>query len=210
MMENRALIIFAKLPRAGLVKTRLGKEIGMNEAVRVYEECARRVFNVAESLASDGARVYLFYAPNAAENEVRSWVGSDFVFAPQVGETLGERMHHAFAHVFRDGISRAVIIGTDVPELERGVLSRAFDLLDSHDLVIGPSHDGGYYLLGMTPPVKEVFDGIAWSTEEVLGRTVAKAERHGLSYTLLEQLMDVDTLEDYRAYLERTRCIRQT
>lgn len=209
MMEERALIVFAKLPRAGQVKTRLGMAIGMEEAVKVYEEFARHAFSLAESLASDGVKVYLFYVPDASEEQIRSWVGCDFVFAPQLGETLGERMRNAFDLVFRDGASSAVIIGTDVPELDAGIVARAFRTLDSHELVVGPSPDGGYYLLGMKPPVKDVFDGIVWSTEMVLRQTRERAEALRLSISTLEELMDVDTREDYRRYLERSRSVRQ-
>ncbi len=209
-MEERALIVFAKLPRAGFVKTRLGKAIGMNEAMRVYEELARHAFGLAQGLASEGVRVYLFYSPDASEEEMRSWVQQDFVYVAQVGKTLGERMHTAFDRVFRDGASKAAIIGTDVPELKGDILARAFTMLDSHELVIGPSTDGGYYLLGMKPPVKNVFDGIAWSTENVLRETLERAETLRLSTALIENLMDVDTLEEYRVYLNRKSFDHQT
>jgi len=207
-MEKRALIVFAKPPRPGMAKTRLGTAIGMEEAARVYETFARHAFGVADQLRSDGVRVYLFHSPEASEQEIRSWVDRDFVFAAQVGTTLGERMHHAFELAFRGGASRAVIIGTDVPDLRRDVVARAFYLLDEVEVVIGPSTDGGYYLLGMKPPLKDLFDGIAWSTEGVLQQTISKAKALGLSYTLLEQLMDIDTLEDYQAYLRRSHLHR--
>ncbi len=209
-MEERALIVFAKLPRPGMVKTRLGMAIGMEEAARVYETFAHHAFGVADKLLSEGARVYLFHSPEALEQEIRSWVGRDFVFASQVGTTLGERMLHAFELAFRGGASRAVIIGTDVPDLRRDIVARAFQLLDAVELVIGPSTDGGYYLLGMKPPLKELFDGIAWSTDGVLQQTISKAEALRLSYTLLEELMDIDTLEDYQTYLQRSQHVHQT
>jgi uncharacterized protein len=202
---NQALIIFAKLPMPGEVKTRLGKEVGMAEASEIYREFAQHVFWIGDQLAATGTRIYLFYDAMAKEQDIRAWIKHLFVFATQSGESLGERMQRAFDKAFMEGADRSVIIGTDVPELETATVLNAFDRLDSHDVVIGPSTDGGYYLLGMNGPTKEIFNGIKWSTDSVYRETAKRLDSLSLSYSVLPELADIDTKEDYTRYQSRLR-----
>ena len=199
----QSLIIFAKLPRPGEVKTRLGHGLGMHEASAVYERLAQQTFSLGDQLLSQGLRVYLFYDPRATEQEMRSWIGHPFEFAQQVGETLGERMRAAFEKTFADGSGRTVIVGTDIPDLTVDVIVRAFNLLSAHNVVLGPSSDGGYYLLGMTRLVNELFEGLAWSTSAVYQETLDRIAALDLSHAVLGELADIDTEEDYKRYLER-------
>jgi uncharacterized protein len=201
---SRALIVFAKLPRVGDVKTRLGKEIGMEEAGRVYEEFARHAFTIASTLSHEHVAVYLLYAPGADEAAIRRWVGHGFRYFPQEGASLGDRMHAAFRKVFNDGATEAVIIGTDVPELDVETVRAGFEKLQSCDVVIGPSSDGGYYLLGIKERPYDVFSGISWSTTSVLQETRLLVARQGLTTVLLPEMSDIDTFEDYRSYLRKT------
>jgi rSAM/selenodomain-associated transferase 1 len=201
-MKRKALIIFTKLPRPGEVKTRLGKSIGMVDAARAYKGFAEHVFAIADELAREKIEVCLYYEPTATEEAVRAWVCRDFTYVPQRGEGLGERMHNAFASVFEDGVGRAIVIGTDVPELEATHVAKSFALLDDNDIVVGPSADGGYYLLGMNAPMKELFENIVWSSNTVFDATMAKVRTLGLSVTVLPLLHDIDTEEDLRQ-LER-------
>ncbi|MBM2841996.1 MAG: hypothetical protein HW412_2524 [Bacteroidetes bacterium] len=207
MNHTRALIIFAKMPRPGEVKTRLGKTMGMHEAARVYAELAERTFQVGRDLGRQGCKVFLFYDPSASETNVRDWVKEEFLFIPQQGDTLGERMHHAFDVTFQQGTERTVIVGTDIPDLELALLQEAFDMLGSHDVVVGPTTDGGYYLLGMKPPTKDIFSGIAWSTPVVYADTVRRIGRLGLSLSVLRELVDIDTEESYNEYTRRSPSI---
>jgi rSAM/selenodomain-associated transferase 1 len=202
-MNHSALIIFAKLPRAGEVKTRLGRSIGMEKASAVYRQFAEHTFTLADGLHSPDIRVYIFYAPGASEEEIREWVGREFVFVEQRGNTLGDRMKNAFDTTFADGATQTIIIGTDVPELNVDVIRSAYTMLSTHDIVIGPSTDGGYYLLGMNATTKDVFDGITWSVETVLHQTLAKLHSLMLSHQLLPSLSDIDTEEDFRDYRRR-------
>jgi rSAM/selenodomain-associated transferase 1 len=202
---KQALIIFARLPRPGEVKTRLGKEVGMAEASEIYREFAQHVFSIGDQLAATGTRIYLFYDAVAKEQDIRAWIRHLFVFAPQSEESLGERMQRAFDKAFMEGAGRSVIIGTDVPELEASTVLNAFDRLSSHDVVIGPSTDGGYYLLGMNRPTKEIFKGIKWSTDSVYRESIKRLDSLSLSYSVLPELADIDTKEDYARYLRRQR-----
>ena len=203
MIVPRALIIFAKLPRPGAVKTRLGASVGIGAASKVYAEIAEHAFSVGERLAATGMDVYIFYEPAANEEEIRFWIKRPFTFMPQHGQTLGDRMQHGFEHTFSSGAARTVIIGSDIPELSVHTIELAFAALDRYDVVLGPAADGGYYLLGMSAPVKELFGGIPWSTSAVLEKTLQKLREFSLTWSLLPVLSDIDTEEDYHAYLLR-------
>jgi rSAM/selenodomain-associated transferase 1 len=202
---REVLMVFTKFPRPGSVKTRLGARIGFDEAARVFRMLAERTFAVAEQVRKTGREVMLFYAPGATENEMREWVRRDFIYLQQIGETLGGRMQAAFSHAFANGALRAVIIGTDVPDLDVETAQSAYNELNHTDVVLGPSTDGGYYLLGMNAPAKDVFTGITWSTDNVLNQTLDAVDNLNLRYTLLPSMSDIDTEEDYRVYLNATQ-----
>ncbi len=145
----------------------------------------------------------MFYDPGARADAVRTWIGPLFQLSTQQGEKLGDRMRKAFEVTFAEGSKRTIIIGTDVPELDFPTLECAFETLVRHDVVIGPSNDGGYYLLGMNAPVKELFDGVAWSSETVYRETIRRLHRLNLSFAQLNELADIDTITDYKAYQDR-------
>ncbi|MFN0158013.1 MAG: TIGR04282 family arsenosugar biosynthesis glycosyltransferase [Bacteroidota bacterium] len=208
MLTTQALIIFAKLPRAGHVKTRLGKAIGMSAAAEIYKLFAEHAFTLGRQLLKKEIKVYVFYDPPASVDEVRTWVGPLFRLIPQEGTTLGDRMRRAFEYTFATGSSRTIIIGTDVPELDLLTLESAFVRLGKDDVVVGPSSDGGYYLLGMNAPTKELFDGVHWSSESVFHETIERLHRLNLSFAELAELADIDTISDYRAYQDRTRDVK--
>jgi len=203
MTEQKALVIFAKLPRAGEVKTRLGSVAGMERAANIYGEFAQHAFSVGREVSTNGTKVCVFYDPSSDEKDMREWVGEGFDFAPQEGDNLGERMRNAFLRTLRGGATRSIIIGTDVPELTAATVLEGFTHLRSNDVVLGPSTDGGYYLLGMNGPVKDVFDRIPWSTGTVFSETLSRLRTLKLTHALLEELADVDTIEDYNAYRVR-------
>ncbi len=208
MLTTQALIIFAKLPRAGDVKTRLGEAIGMQEAARIYQCFAEHAFSLGRELLEKECKVYVFYGPAASVDEMRTWVGPLLRLIPQEGMTLGDRMHHAFEVTFAEGSKRSVIIGTDVPELDLLTLEQAFNSLSHQDAVIGPSSDGGYYLLGMNAPTKELFDDVAWSSETVYHETIQRLSRLNLSFAQFDELADIDTIADYKAYQDRMRNVK--
>ena len=119
----------------------------------------------------------------------------------QVGEDLGQRMDHALTAVFNHGYAHALLVGTDIPNLAAGHYQRATALLQTTDVVLGPTEDGGYYLVGAKRPVPALFADIPWSTGEVLAQSRARADRAGLVVGLLEPERDLDTFDDIRAFL---------
>jgi len=208
---SRAIIVFCKYPVAGKVKTRLAASIGDDQAVRVYECMVRQTLRVTRKLRSR-ARTILFFSPPEALDQMRSWLGDSHRFVPQSGGDLGERMDQAFQYAARQGYGRTLIIGTDCPGLNPSHLERAFVALEDHDVVIGPTEDGGYFLIGCSRPQPALFRDIAWSTDAVLGKTLEIAKTETLRVAELDTLRDVDTVDDLEKYgMGRdTRLPRQT
>ncbi|HEX5727015.1 MAG TPA: TIGR04282 family arsenosugar biosynthesis glycosyltransferase [Longimicrobiaceae bacterium] len=186
-----AVLVFVRAPEPGRVKTRLAAEIGPAAALRVYRRLAEHAVAQARALG-DEAAVRIHVAPAGAVEAVRRWLGEGPAYLPQAEGELGERMRAAFAAAFAAGFGRVVIIGSDLPGLTAVLLRRALARLEDRAAVLGPARDGGYYLLGLRAPVEGVFEGIEWSTPEVLERTVAKLRAAGVEPALLETLADVD------------------
>ncbi len=176
----------------------------MERAAALYGGFAAHAFSIGEAVVPRGVSVTVFHDPGSGPEEVRVWTGGRFNLAAQVGDSLGERMANAFGHVFREGAGHAVIIGTDVPELAPATVLHAYELLAVNDVVIGPTTDGGYYLLGMNAPLKNVFTGIHWGGSAVYESTLCLLSALGLRHALLPILSDIDTEEDYHAFLKRT------
>jgi rSAM/selenodomain-associated transferase 1 len=195
-MSGDVLIVFVKAARSGSVKTRLIPALGPEGAADLYRVLAEEEVRRTRPEPGDYERLF-FFAPAEAEAGIASWFPGETLL-PQQGVDLGAKMAAAFEEAFRRGARRAAIIGTDVPWVSRALVLEALRDLDQHDVVLGPSHDGGYYLLALDRPRPELFAETAWSSPQVLPGTLAKAQALGLSVRLLEQLTDIDTLEDVR------------
>jgi hypothetical protein len=194
----RALGIFARAPIPGQVKRRLAADVGPSTAADVYWRLGRQV---VESVAGPGYRATVWFTPSNQGRFVREWLEGvgRIEFRPQAPGGLGARMHHAFSRHFTEGAALALLIGTDCPGVDRRLIVEAFAALGSHDVVLGPAVDGGYYLVGLRRPRSELFRGITWSTPAVLAQTKARARSLGLTVRLLRPLRDVDTARDARA-----------
>lgn len=138
---------------------------------------------------------FVFFSDQNDEIKTREWVGNGFNFHLQQGIDLGIRMRNAFQTILKT-YQQAVIIGTDIPDLNNDIILKAFKSLDNNDFVIGPSNDGGYYLLGMKNLFNPVFKDIEWSTPDVLKSTIGKIEYAQKRYQLIDPVVDVDTKED--------------
>ena len=189
---GRLVLAFAKAPRAGEVKTRLAVGIGSEAAADLYATMAS---NALERLRSRTYDLFVCYDPPSAAAEVQIWLGVEVTLTPQAEGDLGRRMWCAL----RDGLeiaSQVCVVGTDVPDLDAALVDQAFDGLSEADMVIGPADDGGYYLLALQRPIPELFEGIPWSTSEVLDRTLDVAYGLNLTVRTLRTLRDVDTAAD--------------
>ncbi len=197
---SRALVVMAKAARPGLAKTRLARVIGEQRAA----EFARAFLldTLAHARELHGVQRSLCFAPRDEEAWFRE-LAQDAELIAQVDGDLGARLFAAFEFAFASGAERVIVIGSDTPQLSAEVLRAAFERLDTCDAVIGPSDDGGYYLLGLRRPCAALFDGVAWSTDSVLRQTLERGARNGLVFERLETSFDIDEAQDF----ERLRAL---
>ncbi|GAA3997573.1 TIGR04282 family arsenosugar biosynthesis glycosyltransferase [Hymenobacter fastidiosus] len=195
------LLIFARHPELGRVKTRLAQAIGNEAALVVYEELLAHTRAAAEGLAPAHKTVWFADQAPPADDSADCWTGYEHQTQP-AGD-LGYRMATAFEVAFAAGATAVVIIGTDCPELGTAHLEAAFQQLHGHDVVLGPAADGGYYLLGMNKLYAALFADKSWSTDSVLTATLADAHALGLRVALLPRLRDVDTAADLVAWRQQ-------
>lgn len=186
-----AVLLFAKAPRPGAVKTRLARVVGVDRAARIYRAMGRQVVRQVRAHFP----LTVWYTPPDAEPEMRDWLG-DLVFRAQPEGDLGHRLAAAFAAHFTEGDGPVIAIGADAPGVDAATVQAAVQALESCDVVLGPAQDGGYYLIGLCQPRPELFRDVPWSTKRVLETTRRRAEAAGLETALLAPLADVDTVED--------------
>jgi len=187
--------IFAKEPRPGEVKSRLAAVIGPVAAARLYEAFLHDLLPRLISLPS--LRV-LAFTPCTAEDYFRRLAGDQFEFQSQIDGDLGDRMAAFVQQRFDQGDKPVVLIGSDSPDLPFDRIVQAFSVLQQHELVIGPCDDGGYYLIGMSRMIPEVFADIDWSTSDVFDQTIRRAAAAGVQPAVLDSWYDVDELKDLR------------
>lgn len=192
-MTKNLLLIFVKKPEPGKVKTRLAATIGNQKALEIYQQLLQHTHSITAPLGCDKV---VYYAPDI--QKVDLWNEGGFQKAQQSAGDLGEKMSSAFQDGFQAGYQRICIIGSDCYQLTTAIIEEAFALLSQNDVVIGPSKDGGYYLLGMTQLYKIFFQDKQWSTSSVCHSTISDIKKAGLSYALLPQLIDIDTEEDLK------------
>lgn len=193
MSKNR-LIIFVKNAIEGEVKTRLASSLGDEKALDVYQKLlkitARETSNVnAEKLVS--------YSKHVEESD--DFDKKTYEKSVQKKGDLGEKMKHAFKSGFEERFSRIVLIGSDCPEISQSLIDKAFKELAEADSVIGPSDDGGYYLIGLSRFIPEIFDDVEWSTSSVFSSTITALDGMGATYSVLKKLNDIDTESDLNA-----------
>ncbi len=204
ILSHNVLLIFVKYPEPGFVKTRLAKDVGDKNAARLYRLFAEEILNRTKD---EKFRRIIFFSPPDKKSEIIDWIGGNWEMCPQAGKDLGERMCSAFRFAFKQGGKKAVIIGTDSPLLDSVTIVKAFVELETNQCVIGPSPDGGYYLLGLSAPHMELFQGVDWSTPKVFSQTVSILNKLGVKFTLLEEHFDVDTVDDLIILKEELRKI---
>ena len=200
-----ALVIFAKAPIPGEVKTRLCPPLTPDEAATLHgsfvlDMLERTKLAVAKLqlpfhryLACTPSSELVFFKIMEERQGVR--------LLDQEGDDLGQRMHRTFVNVFAKGYMQVIIVGTDVPTLPLSVYQEALTLLGKSDVVLGPALDGGYYLIGLKQPAEQLFTGVPWSTDQVLAVTKQNAKTLGLSIGLTSAWRDVDTIADLQSLI---------
>ena len=192
-MNKKALIIFTSNPELGKCKTRLAKGIGNQNALDIYKYLLQHTANISQKVNAD---IYVFYSENINSDDL--WDNNFFIKKLQSGIDLGERMKNAFEEVFNYNHEKAIIIGSDLLDLNENIVEDAFKKLDNHDISIGPAEDGGYYLLGMKQSHSEVFKIKNWGTDTVYNQTLSKLNNK--SVYVLKTLNDIDNVEDLKPY----------
>ncbi|MFT5833707.1 MAG: rSAM/selenodomain-associated transferase 1 [Cognaticolwellia sp.] len=189
------LLIFIKNPIKGEAKTRLAATVGDDEALRIYLELLKHTRSIGEKIDAHRNLFYAHFINNSDE-----WNNDDFDKQLQIDGDLGEKMAAGFQATFEKGATKAVIVGSDCASLTVDIVNDAFAKLETNDFVIGPADDGGYYLIGMTEFIPEVFQNITWSTEHVFPQTIEAINNQNKSCALLPMLSDIDYEEDWVKY----------
>lgn len=188
------LIVFARYPEIGKVKTRLIPDLGAELATDIYKQMAEFTLSQARALRLVRKICIQVCFTGGTKAEMQAWLGDDLDYQIQVGENLGDRLINALKTAMTN--NPAIVIGTDCPELTTQILDRAFSQLQHHDLVLGRAIDGGYYLIGLQKFMPQLFTNIPWSTPQVLAKTLDISQKMGLREFMLPTLSDVDTAED--------------
>jgi rSAM/selenodomain-associated transferase 1 len=198
-MRANALVIMAKAPLAGQVKTRLLPALSAEQAARLAKALLVDQLNHVRQMES--ADLYLAFAPEEARLLMEQLAPPLFGLFPQQGAELGARMQAVFERLFRAGYRNIVLIGSDLAAVPLRFFDQAYRFLESRQrrVVLGPSRDGGYYLIGLNQPTPELFSEVSWSHDGVLTQTRAKLDRLKIAYELLPSWFDVDTPDDVRA-----------
>lgn len=200
------MLFFVKYPVAGKVKTRIGKKLGHEYACRLYE-CF--VLDLLDKFRQTTSEIIICFDPYTACSKYQDWLGDKFKYLAQRGKTLGERMSNSLAEAFEYGFSKAILTGSDIPDLPVEFIDRSISVLGENNAVIGPSYDGGYYLIGFTAEsfVPEAFENIAWGTDEVFEQTLSIliTQADGFSTYVLDKWHDIDTAGDIEGLLKRNQ-----
>ncbi len=190
------IIVFVKNLKVGKVKTRLAASVGNQMALRIYKALIQITFT-AISLSKATKVIYM-----AEDLETNTpFIPDSWSMKIQNGENLGDRMAHAFSQELQQN-NKAVLIGTDCPEINDTLITKAFQALDTYDVILGPAEDGGYYLIGLKSPKHALFEKIKWSTSSVLSETIGRCIAANLTYFLLPTLSDLDVAEDLEKFPE--------
>jgi uncharacterized protein len=195
MIED-CLIIFTRYPEPGKAKTRLIPALGAAGAAALHRQMAEQTLRQARGLQKLQPLTLEVWFVGGNTDLMATWLGEDLIFQVQPDGDLGDRLLSAFQNAFRKGHRRVVIIGTDCPVLNTTILEQSFTTLQQSILTLGPTQDGGYYLIGLQYCVPELFSGIPWSTPTVFNDTLKIAERLHLMPSLLPCLYDIDLPQD--------------
>ncbi|MBW1636716.1 MAG: TIGR04282 family arsenosugar biosynthesis glycosyltransferase [Deltaproteobacteria bacterium] len=202
MFANSHIIIFSRYPVPGKTKTRLIPLLGAQKAAQLQRTMTEKITGETLKVTERYSVPFSVFYTDGTREEMTSWLGSSFNYHLQSKGDIGNRMDDAFTRIFADGLTRSVIlIGSDIPEITAEIITDGFLSLENNDTVIGPSKDGGYYLIGMksedAPQLRKLlFRQMPWSTSAVAKITGERLAKSGYSCSLLPLLHDIDQPED--------------
>lgn len=190
-MKNR-IIFFTRVPKVGTTKTRLYDFVSPDTAVEIQKKLMKKNYNI---LKKCGEEIALYHDGQSIDDKVMENILEDREFSYQVGETLGDKMYNAIEDELKSS-DKVILLGSDIYNLQENMIHTAFEKLDKYDVVINPSVDGGYFLIGMKKAIKEVFDLPSYGDNTVLENLLTVCNEQKLSYYLGEAGLDIDTKED--------------
>ena len=199
-MSFNRLLLFTKYPTPGCVKSRLIPLLGTFKSALFHKMLSEMAINTVFSAKTILDFILEVYYSGADSSQMSKWLGNSINFSEQAKGDLGYKMREAFRKAFYDGARKVVIVGSDVPDLSPRLIFQAFNLLRSNNMVIGPTYDGGYYLLGCCDYYPFLFDQIEWSAPTVLNQTLDRITKLALDVLFLPLLRDIDTPEDFIAF----------
>jgi len=202
--HDTCILFFVKYPTKGQVKHRLAVNLSEDIVLDLYRAFVKDTLTTIQKIETT---LLICFTPGNSQKKFQKWLGETYTFVPQTGKDLGERMKNSFIYAFQHGFKQAVLIGSDSPDLPKTFLHNAFAELQHHDIVLGPSSDGGYYLIGFQDTTFEplVFDGIHWSSPSVFQETIETIKRTNHSLSLLPMWSDVDTIDDLKNLMKRNK-----
>lgn len=202
---HKHVILFTRYPQVGRCKSRLIPSLGAEGALNIHRQLVSHILNrLLLFLSSNADTDFTIFYDGGSQQKVQEWLGKSHTCKQQQGDTLGERMAAALIQGLENR-QDTILIGSDCPDIDAAILDEGFQGLTNNNIVIGPAHDGGYYLVGVTGSLepaacRKLFEKIPWGSDTVFSRTVARAENLGLSTHILSKLHDIDTEEDLKYF----------
>ncbi len=197
-MSKKTLIVFTRYPELGKTKTRLIRAIGAKKATNLQRKMTEETLKKVEKI-TENINIQIYYTGGNL-SLMEDWLGKKWSFVEQIQADLGQKMYGALEANYNQQKKPVIIIGIDCPFLDTNILQEALTAIDHNDMVIGKAEDGGYYLIGLKQPIKELFTGISWSTDQVYSQTIKIAYQFNLSVYNLPILRDIDRPEDLAFY----------
>jgi rSAM/selenodomain-associated transferase 1 len=200
MLHQQCILLFIRTPERGKIKKRLSEDLGDKIVLSLYRNF---ILDVVEMLHRGEFSFKICYYPPHSQKKLKNWLGA-YSYMQQKGESLGDRMLNAFRDTFAEGFTEVVIIGSDIPDLPRMILKKAFDF-GKYDAVIGPASDGGYYLIGFRKEnlLPVIFRDITWGTDTVFEKTMAIFRKNRSKVKVLPKWHDVDRMNDLKELFQR-------
>ncbi|TAE57163.1 MAG: glycosyltransferase [Nostocales cyanobacterium] len=205
IFTKQHIIIFTRYPETGRTKTRLIPALGDVGAASLQKQMTEYTVSQVRKIQKTSAITVEVRFSGGNYELMQNWLGTDLVYETQGEGDLGERMLRSLTDAFANSAEQVIIIGTDCPDLDRQILTSALAKLQTCDLVLGPAIDGGYYLIGLSCIVPELFSGIDWGTDKVFSQTSEIAAKLRLSSEYLPKLADIDRPEDLIIWQQRVR-----
>jgi rSAM/selenodomain-associated transferase 1 len=199
------LVLVAKEPVPGKVKTRLSSHLSESQAAHLYSLSIQDMIQEMTQLSENSLAIA--YTPEEAAPIFKKMIPQSIHLFPQQGADLGERLANIFRRMFDEGYGQVHILNSDSPDLPHSLVKQSMNLLNKPqtEAVLGPCDDGGYYLVGLRRLIPELFTQIPWSTDKVLQKTLERVQQLGLQCKLLGPWYDIDTYDDILKFLARNR-----